>query len=193
MAEGERIEAERRAELEAPAKAERARRIVDAEAESESRRIEAQGEASAIFARLEAEARGEYEKLAKKAEGLGRIVEACGGADQAYQLLMLEHLDHLAETAAQAISNIKLDKVVVWGGGTPGGTGSDVGVGAFVRDLAGTVPPVLQMLRDIGGVRVSDRYVALEEDAIASAAGVAVEPATDSGQSDAADSKRARR
>jgi hypothetical protein len=49
------------------------------------------------------------------------------------------------------------------------------------------------MLRDIGGVRVSDRYVALEEDALASAAGVAVKPATDGGQSDAADSKRAER
>jgi len=166
LAEAERIEAERRAELEAPAKAERARRIVEAEAIAESRRIEALGEASAIYARLEAEARGEYEKLAKKAEGLGRIVEACGGADQAYQLLMLEHLDHLAETTATAISNIKLDKVVVWGGGN-GPNGSDgIGVGAFVKDLAGTVPPVLQMLRDIGGVKVSDRYLSMEEDAV---------------------------
>jgi flotillin len=103
---------------------------------------------------------------------------------------MLEHLDHLAETAAQAISNIKLDKVVVWGGGSGTGGSGDVGVGAFVRDLAGTVPPVLQMLRDIGGVRVSDRYVALEEDAIAAAAGVAVTPATDGGQTDHATSKK---
>jgi flotillin len=180
IAESERIEAERRAELEAPAKAERARRIVEAEAQAESRRIEAQGEAAAIFARLEAEARGEYEKLAKKAEGLGRIVEACGGADQAYQLLMLEHLDHLAETAATAISNIKMDKVVVWGGGAGNGGSNDVGVGAFVRDLAGTVPPVLQMLRDIGGVRVNDRFLSLEEDAIAAAAGVDVaKPSSD--------------
>jgi flotillin len=170
VAESERIEAERRAELEAPAKAERARRLVEAEAAAESRRIEAQGEAAAIFARLEAEARGEYEKLAKKAEGLGRIVDACGGADQAYQLLMLEHLDHLADKAAAAISNIKMDKVVVWGGGANGSGGTDVGVGAFVRDLAGTVPPMLQMLRDIGGVRVNDRFVTLEDDVVAAAA-----------------------
>ena len=174
-AEAERVEAVRRAELEAPAKAERAKRLVEAEAVAQSRRIEAEGEAAAIFARLEAEARGEYEKLAKKAEGLGRIVTACGGADQAYQLLMLEHLDHLAQTAAQAISNIKLDKVVVWGGaGANGAEAKDgVGVGAFVRDLAGTVPPVLQMLRDIGGVRVSDRFVTLEEDAARSAGSAA--------------------
>ena len=33
--------------------------------------------------------------------------------------LMLEHLDTLAEKSAQAISNIKFDKVIVWenGGG----------------------------------------------------------------------------
>jgi flotillin len=165
-ADGERIEAKRRAELEAPAKAERAKRIVEADASAESRRIEAIGEASAIFAKLEAEARGEYEKLAKKADGLARIVEACGGADQAYQLLMLEHMDHLANTAANAIANIKLDKVVIWGGG--GNAGSDsTGVSNFVRDLAGTVPPVLQMLRDIGGIRVNDRFITMEEDTIA--------------------------
>ena len=175
IAESERIEAERRAELEAPAKAERARRLVEAEAAAQSRRIEAEGEAAAIFAKLEAEARGEFEKLARKAEGLGRIVEACGGADQAYQLLMLEHMDHLAQTAADAISNIKLDKVVVWGGAN-GKQQDGIGVSSFVRDLAGTVPPVLQMLRDIGGVRVSDRYLSMEEDVVEAASGTAVAP-----------------
>jgi flotillin len=92
---------------------------------------------------------------------------------------MLEHLDHLAETAATAISNIKMDKVVVWGGGAGNGGNGEVGVGAFVRDLAGTVPPVLQMLRDIGGVRVSDRFVALEDDAVAAAMGSAPETGGD--------------
>jgi flotillin len=189
-AEAERIEALRRAELEAPAKAERAKRLVEAEAAAQSRRIEAEGEAAAIYARLEAEARGEFEKLAKKADGLGRIVGACGGAEQAYQLLMLEHLDHLAQTAAEAISNIKLDKVVVWGGaGASGADGRDgVGVSAFVRDLAGTVPPVLQMLRDIGGVRVSDRVVSLEDDAESAAA---ASPASDAGARPVATVERA--
>jgi len=167
VAQGERIEAQQRAELEAPAKAERAKRIVEADAIAESRRIEALGEAAAIFAKKEAEARGEYEMLAKKADGLARIVAACGGADQAYQLLMLEHMDHLANTAANAISNIKLDKVVIWGGGGNGTGGDSTGVSNFVRDLAGTIPPVLQMLRDIGGIRVNDRFVTMEDDSIA--------------------------
>ena len=117
LAEAERVEAEQRAKLEAPAKAQKARIVVDAEAEAEKRRLEAEGEAAAIYAKLEAEARGQYEILAKKGEGLKQIVEACGGAQQAFQLMMLEHLDTLAETSAKAISNIKFDKVVVWENG----------------------------------------------------------------------------
>ena len=50
----QRVEAERRAELDAPAKAARARVEVDAAAEAAKRRIEAEGEAAAIFAKLEA-------------------------------------------------------------------------------------------------------------------------------------------
>ena len=122
LAEAQRIEAERRAELEAPAKAARARVEVDAAAEAAKRRIEAEGEASAIFVKLEAEARGQYEILAKKGEGLQRIIEACGGSEQAFKMLMLEHFDHLVEASAKAISNIKFDKVVVWEGNGQNGT-----------------------------------------------------------------------
>lgn len=155
IAEAERVEAERRAALEAPAKAEKAKRIVEAEAEGEGRRIKAQAEADAILARLRAEAQGEYEKLAKKAEGLGRIVAECGSADSAYKLLVLEHLDHLASTAAQAMSSVKFDKVVVWGGANGNGD-STAGVGNFIRDLAGVFPPVMEVMRDIGGVQLPE-------------------------------------
>jgi flotillin len=151
LAEAERVEAERRAALEAPAKAEKARTIVEAEAEAERRRIEALAEAAAVYARLEAEARGQYEMLAKKGEGLKQIVEAAGGADAAYRLLMLEHLDTLAETAAKAISNIKFDKVIVWeGGGESGGTAG------FLQNVARSLPPMMQVIRDIGGVELPD-------------------------------------
>jgi flotillin len=167
IAEAERVEAERRAELEAPAKAEKAKRIVEAEAAGESRRIQAEAEAAAILARLRAEAQGEYEKLAKKAEGLGRIVEACGGADQAYKLLVLEHLDHLAETAAKAMANVKFDKVVVWGGAN----GDGAGVGGFVRDLARVFPPVMEVMRDIGGVQLPESVLSFVPAESASGAG----------------------
>jgi flotillin len=150
VAQAERVEAERRAELEAPAKAEKAKMIVDAEAEAERKRIHAVAEAAANYAKLEAEARGQYEILAKKGEGLKEIVNACGGAKEAFQLLMLEHLDNLAETAALAISNIKFDKVVVWDGGNGQGAGN------FLQNMARTLPPMMQVMKDIGGVELPE-------------------------------------
>ncbi|HYV35026.1 MAG TPA: SPFH domain-containing protein, partial [Gemmataceae bacterium] len=157
LAQAERVEAERRAAVEAPAKAEKARIIVEAEAEAEKRRIEAEGQASAIFAKLDAEARGQYEILAKKGDGLKLIIEACGGSTQAFQLLMLEHLDTLANTAAQAISNIKFDKVIVWEGGGSNGNGSNTT--NFLQNMARAMPPMMQILKDIGGVELPE-YIA---------------------------------
>ncbi len=161
LAQAERIEAEKRAELEAPAKAEKARVIVDAEAEAERKRIDAQAEADAIFARLEAEARGQYEILAKKGEGLRAIVDSCGGAREAYQLLMLEHLDTLAETSAKAISNIKFDKVVVWENGGVNGHNSTSG---FLNNMARTLPPMMQVMKDIGGIELPESLLKFADD-----------------------------
>ncbi len=155
LADAERVEAEKRAALEAPAKAEKARKIVEAEAEAQRQRIEAEGAAAAIFARLEAEARGQFEIMAKKGEGLQRIIEACGGAQQAFQMLMLEHLDHLAETAAKAIANIKFDKVIVWEGGG-NGNGQNSNTVNFLQSMARAMPPMMQVLKDIGGVEVPE-------------------------------------
>jgi flotillin len=164
LAQAERVEAERRAELEAPAKAEKAKIIVEAEAEAEKRRVEAQGQASAIFAKLEAEARGQYELLAKKADGLRQIIQACGGSQQAFQLLMLEHLDNLALTSAKAISNIKFDKVVVWEGNNgSNGTGSG-NVSHFLQSLARTLPPMMQVMKDIGGVEMPEYLVRMDKE-----------------------------
>src|SRR4029077_2535362 len=132
-----------------------ARTIVEAEAEAEKRRIEAEGQAKAIFAKLEAEAEGQFEMLSRNAEGLKKIIEACGGAQQAFQLLMLEHLDTLAQTAAQAISNIKFDKVIVWENGGANGNGT-TNTSHFLQSLARTMPPMMQILKDIGGVELPD-------------------------------------
>jgi flotillin len=154
LAQAERVEAEQRAAVEAPAKAQKARVVVEAEAEAEKRRIEAEGQARAIYAKLEAEAKGQYEMLAKKAEGLRQIIAACGGATQAFQMLMLEHLDALAQTSAQAISAIKFDKVVVWENGG-NGTGT-TNTAHFLQNLARVMPPMMQVLKDVGGVEMPE-------------------------------------
>jgi flotillin len=150
-AEGTKREAETRASLESVAKAEKAQTIVAAEASAERQRILARGEADAIFAKLDAEARGNYEILAKKGLGLEQIVKSCGGAPEAFQLMMLEHIEAISETAATAISNIKFDKIVVWDGGQEGG-----GAGGFIKNLAGSLPPALQIMKDIGGVEMPE-------------------------------------
>jgi flotillin len=163
-AQAEKIEAEKRAQLEATAQAEKAKTIVDAEGQAAQRRIEAEGEASAIFAKLEAEARGQYEILAKKAAGLKLIVDSCGGSPQAFQMLMLEHLDHLSETAAKAISNVKFDKIVVWdsGAGVDGKGGN--AAANFIRGLGSSIPPVMQIMKDVGGVEMPEYFGKLMAD-----------------------------
>lgn len=158
LAHAERVEAEQRAALEAPAKAQKAKTVVEAEAAAERRRVEAIGEAEAIYAKLEAEARGQYELLAKKADGLRQIVQACGGSKEAFQMLLLEHLDHLADASAKAISNIKFDKVVVWEGGQGNSTGN------FLQSLSRTLPPMLSTLKDIGGIELPESLVKLTDE-----------------------------
>ena len=70
---------------------------------------------------------------------------------------MLEHLDKLAETSAKAISNIKFDKVVVWeNGGRQNGTSNTAN---FLHNMARTMPPMMQVMKDIGGVELPE-YVA---------------------------------
>lgn len=154
-----KVEQEKRAELEAVARAEKAKQIVDAEAAAEQKKIDAEAEATAIYKKLEAQARGEFEILAKKGEGLQQIVEGCGGAQAAFQLLLLEQLGHLSETAAKAISNVKFDKVIVWDGGQSGGGSGDGqpgGAAGFLRGLAGALPPVMNIMKDIGGVELPE-------------------------------------
>jgi flotillin len=167
LAEAEKVEAEKRALLEAPAKAEKAKIIVDAEAAAERVKLEAQAQAATIFAKLEAEARGQFEILAKKGEGLKKIIEACGSPQAAFQLLMLEHMDALADASAKAISNIKFDKVVVWEGGGNGGSGGSgtSNTSAFLKDMARMMPPMLQVMKDIGGVEMPEYLAKLTGDA----------------------------
>jgi flotillin len=133
-------------------------------------RIGAEAEARAIFVKLEAEARGQYEIMSKKAEAMKELVAAAGGAKEAFQLMMVEHLDTLAETSAKAISNIKFDKVVVWDSGQ-GGKG---GASGFLQSMAGTLPPMMNVLRDIAGVELPG-YVAKLSDAEAPAPKVEAE------------------
>jgi flotillin len=80
---------------------------------------------------------------------------------------MLEHLDALADSSAKAISNIKFDKVVVWEGGGADGPANTAG---FLRNMARVMPPMLQVMKDVGGVEVPDYLAKLVGDAPPAAA-----------------------
>ena len=177
-ARGEKIEAEQRAQLEATARAQKAQTVVDAEATAAKRRIEAegrakaieieaQGEAAATFANLDAQARGEYEVLAKKAEGLRQIISGCGDVQAAFQLLMLEHFDHLADTSAKALSNIKFDRITVW----DPGNGESGGTAGFLRSLGRSLPPLLDIMKNLGGVQLPEYFGKLGEEQPSDGAG----------------------
>jgi len=149
LANAERIEAERRAELEAPAKAEKARKIVEAEAAAAQVTLAAKADADAMRIKLAAKAQGEYDILSKRATALGELVDKAGGAQQAFALLMADQIKDIAKTASDAISGIKIDKVVVWDSGTGEG-----GVPGFIRNMASALPPTMNMLRDITGIEL---------------------------------------
>ena len=106
--------------------------------------------------RPEAEARGQFEILQKKGQGFAEMVAACGDSQSAFQMLMLEHLDKLSENAAHAIGNIKFDKVVVWDGGA-NGDGKSATAG-FLNGLSRSLPSMLHMMRDIGGVEMPEFF-----------------------------------
>jgi flotillin len=157
----DRVEAEQRANSRPPRSAAKKRRR-SWKRRRPPRRCAHSAQAEAQSDLHQAGGRGawQYEIMSKKADAMKELVAAAGGAKEAFQLMMVEHLDTLAETSAKAISNIKFDKVVVWDSGH-GGKG---GASGFLQSMARTMPPMMHVLRDIAGVELPG-YVAKLSDA----------------------------
>ena len=137
-----------RAEVIVPAEIGKQQIEIAAEAEAERYRREAQGQADAIFAKLDAEARGNFEILKAKGDGYRRIVESCGNnSDAAAQLLLIEKLQDLVALQAEAIKNIRIDKVTVWDGGNVGPDGKTA-TANFLSGMFQSLPP----LHDVAGM-----------------------------------------
>ncbi len=159
-ADGKRIEAEQRAQKEANAKAQAAATIAEAEGVARQQVIAAEAGAKAIFAKMKAEADGTLAKLeaeAKgalaianaKADGLRNMVDAAGGdANAAYRLLMIDNVRYVADASAKAISNIKFDKVMVWGNGEGGE------VPNFIKGLVKSMVPLMEVINEQTDIKV---------------------------------------
>ena len=149
-ARAKRKEAEQGADIIVPAQIDKRKIEIDAEAEAEQIRRIAKGEADAIFMKKEAEAKGMYEILTKQALGLEQIVKAAGDdAKDAVLLLVADKLPELVKTQAEAIKNIKIDKVTVWENGGSGKDGK-TSTSNFISGMYKAVPPLQEMFNMAG-------------------------------------------
>ena len=152
QAEAARAERERSSQMAdviVPAEIDKKKAEIDAEAEAERIRRRAKGEADAILFKAQAEAEGLYEVLTKQAAGLDEIVKAAGNdSKDAVLLLIADKLPELVKTQAEAIKNIKIDKVTVWeNGGNKDGKSS---TSNFISGMYKAVPPLQEMFNMAG-------------------------------------------
>ncbi len=148
-ARAERVRASQTADILVPAQIDKNKVEIDAEAEAEMIRRRAKGEADAILFKAQAEAQGLYEVLTKQAEGLDQIVKAAGNnSKDAVLLLIADKLPELVKTQADAIKNIKIDKVTVWENGTS--KDGKTSTSNFISGMYKAVPPLQEMFNMAG-------------------------------------------
>lgn len=137
-----------------PAEIDKKKAEIDAEAEAEKIRRQAKGEADAILFKAQAEAQGMLEILSKQAEGLDKIVKAAGNDSKDAVLLMIaDKLPELVKLQADAIKNIKIDKVTVWENGSS--KDGKTATSNFISGMYGSVPPLQEMF-NMAGMQLPD-------------------------------------
>ncbi len=125
------------------ADAEGRRMIVIKQAES----VAAEAEAKKILVLKQAEGSGIKAVLEGRAEGFRQLVASAGGnASEAVVVLVADQLPALVDSQMKAISNLKIDKVVIWGGGE----NSKSGISSLLKDLMTGLPPVTDLARATG-------------------------------------------
>ena len=150
IARAERERSSQMADVVVPAEIDKKKVEIDAEAEAEMIRRKAKGEADAILFKAQAEAKGIFEVLTKQAEGLDQIVKAAGNDPKdAVLLLIADKLPELVEKQAEAIKNIKIDKITVWDSGTKGEDGKN-STANFISGMYKSVPPLQEMFNMAG-------------------------------------------
>lgn len=156
QARAERDQATEYANIVVPAQIRKSKIEIDAEAQAENIRRIAKGEADAIFMKKEAEAKGLFEILTKQAEGFDRLVKASGNdSKNAAMLMIADKLEEIVKLQAEAISNIKIDKVTVWDSGQGGGKDGKTSTAGFLSGLYGSVPPLDEMF-NMAGLELPD-------------------------------------
>lgn len=138
---------------------------IEAEAEAQSKVLIARGEAEAILAIKQAEAEGIQKLLDAKAKGYKQLVEACGDdAKSASTMLLIEKLEEIVKLQAEAIKNIKIDKITVWDSGSQGegskGSSTSNFISQFVKSL-----PALHDIASMAGLELPQYLGQVKEEA----------------------------
>ncbi len=150
-ARAERVRSSQMADIIVPAEIDKRKVEIDAEAEAERIRRRAKGEADAILFKAQAEAQGQFEVLTKQAAGLQEIVKAAGNNSRdAVLLLIADKLPELVKIQADAIKNIKIDKVTVWDNGGGNGEDGKSSTANFLSGMYKSVPPLQEMFNMAG-------------------------------------------
>ncbi len=136
LAETKRLEAE---EI-VPKEIAKRKMEIDAAAVAQKAVLQSQGEATALINLKKAEAQGVSEILTAKSKGYEQLIAACGHkADQASTLLLIEKLEKLVALQAEAIKNLKIDKITVWDGGKGDAEGKTT-TSNFVSGIVKSLP-----------------------------------------------------
>jgi flotillin len=136
------------------AQAEAQRITIAAEAEGkrvvtikQAEAVAADAESKRIMALKRAEGEGVKAVLEGRAEGFRQLVASAGGnASEAVVVLVADQLPSLVDSQMKAISNLKIDKVVVWGGTESGKSG----ISSLLKDLITGLPPVTDLAKAAG-------------------------------------------
>jgi flotillin len=109
--------------------------------------VAADAESKKILALKQAEGQGIKAVLEGRAEGFRQLVASSGGnAGEAVIVLVADQLPSLVDAQMKAISNLKIDKVVVWGGAENGKSG----ISSLLKDLITGLPPVTDLAKAAG-------------------------------------------
>jgi flotillin len=114
---------------------------------NQAQAVAADAEAKKILALKQAEGAGIKAVLEGRAEGFRQLVASAGGnASEAVVVLVADQLPALVDSQMKAISNLKIDKVVIWGSGD----NAKSGISSLLRDLMTGLPPVTDLARATG-------------------------------------------
>jgi flotillin len=122
--------------------------IVNAQAAAQQVTIAAEAEGKRVLTVKQAEGLGIKAVLEGRAEGFRQLVAAAGGnSNEAVVVLVADQLPAMIDSQMKGISNLKIDKVIVWGGGEQGGKG---GISNLLKDLITGLPPVTDLAKAAG-------------------------------------------